>query len=175
MADTLTSRAPALRVRMAVFVYEGLMLFGVLMLVALVYGIATQQTHALHGKLGLQLSCFAAIGLYFAYFWCRGGQTLPMQTWRVRLLRASDLGPVTARQALTRYLLAWMWFLPGLTVAYLAGWHSSSAVSLALSVNVLAVALASRLHPQGQFWHDALAGTVLVRLPKPEPRPKDPR
>ena len=28
-------------------------------------------------------------------------------------------------------------------------------------------ALASRLHPQGQFWHDALAGTRLVSAERP--------
>lgn len=43
-------------------------------------------------------------GVYFVAFW-RWGQTLPMKTWRIRLVDAQDRPPSTGR-AILRYLLA---------------------------------------------------------------------
>ena len=158
--------APPLARRLACFAYEGVLLFGVVMAVGLVYGVVTRQTHALHGLRGLQAALFVALGLYFAWFWSRGGQTLAMQTWEVRIVTASGQ-PLTAGRATARYLLSWMWFLPALTLVYAAGLKSSGAAFTAMATGVLAYAALARLHPQRQFWHDAACGTRLVHWPRP--------
>ena len=44
------SNTPRLFRRLAAFVYEGVLLFGVTMAAGYVYGVLTQQRHALQGK-----------------------------------------------------------------------------------------------------------------------------
>ena len=89
--------------RLAAFVYEGVLLFGVVMLAGFVYGVATDQRHALQGQRGLQWAVFVVLGAYFAGFWSRQGQTLAMKTWHIRLLDKAGQ-PVSAWRALLRYL-----------------------------------------------------------------------
>lgn len=152
---------PGLARRLAAFMYEGVLLFGVVMIAGLLYGVFTNQRHALQGQHGLQAFLFVVFGAYFTWFWSHGGQTLAMQTWHIRLVTQDGRG-VGAGRALLRYLLAWLWFIPGLAAVWLAGLHSTGPVVAALVANVAAWALLSRLHPQRQYWHDAVAGTRLV-------------
>lgn len=162
-------QAPALPRRLACLLYEGVLLFGVVMAAGLVYGVATQQRHALRGHHGLQLFLFIVLGAYFVWFWSRSGQTLAMQTWHIRLLTQQGR-PVTKLRALCRYLLAWLWFLPALATVYFAGLKSGAATFTALLAGALTYALLSRLHPQRQYWHDAVCGTRLVDW-RPPPKP----
>jgi uncharacterized RDD family membrane protein YckC len=152
---------PGLRRRMAVFVYEGVLLFGVLFVAGFVYTTLTQQRHALQGQTGLQLALFVVLGLYFVTFWTRGGQTVAMRAWQVRLVSA-DGAPVGRGRALTRYLASWLWFAPALLAARSAGLNRPGAIFGLLAVGVAAYALLALLHPQRQFLHDALCGTRLV-------------
>jgi uncharacterized RDD family membrane protein YckC len=156
--------APGLRRRLAAFVYEGVLLFGVLMIAGLIYGLATQQRHALVGQHGLQLFLFLVLGLYFTYFWSHGGQTVAMKTWHVRLL-SRDGKPVRAARAWLRYVLSWLWFLPALTCVYLTGLRSGASISTALLAGVLLYALLSRFNPRRQFLHDLISRTELVYWP----------
>jgi uncharacterized RDD family membrane protein YckC len=153
--------AAGLARRMAAFIYEGVLLFGVVFFTGFVYATLTRQHHALQGHTGLQLFVFAMLALYFATFWSRGGQTVAMRAWHVRLVRASGAA-VTPLRALARYLLAWLWFAPALLAAHLANLHSAAAIFTLLAVGVLAYAGLAWLHPDRQFLHDAACGTRLV-------------
>ena len=141
--------------------YEGLLLFGVLMVAGWLYAALTQQRHALSGKTGLQLFLFLVLGIYFIWFWTHGGQTVAMKTWRLRVLRA-DGEPLTQGRALARYLLAWLWFLPALAALWWSGLKGGGVAFVALLTGVLAYAALAWLHPQRQFWHDAVCGTRLI-------------
>jgi uncharacterized RDD family membrane protein YckC len=153
-----------LRRRLASLVYEALLLFGIAFGVAMVYGIAIGQHHALQGRRGLESAQFFVFGLYFVWCWTRSGQTLPMQTWKLKLV-AADGGPVSYGRALLRYLLAWLWCLPGLAAAWLLEWQHDKLLSFAaVAANVVAYAALTALLPQRQFLHDVLAGTRLVSL-----------
>lgn len=131
-------RAPALGRRLASAVYE------VLLLLALVF-IATFPFLAFigdstHGwkRHALQAWVVVVWGAYFVWFWTRGGQTLPMKTWRIRVVRF-DGAPLGVGRALHRYVLALLGFAAaGLGFAW---------------------ALVDR---DRQFLHDRLAGTALV-------------
>jgi len=86
-----------------------------------------------------------------------------MKTWRIRLV-SRDGTPVRMRHAITRYLLSWMWILPGLALAWLV---QAKAWSLVLipTANLVLWALAVFLDPERQFLHDRVAGTRIVKVP----------
>ena len=132
------ARTPSIARRLASALYD------LLLLVALVF-IATWPFIAFFGdsthgwrRHVLQAWIVFVAGAYFAWFWSRGGQTLPMKTWSIRLVAPDGRPPGVAR-AIHRYLIA----LLGLA---------------ALGLGFL-WALFDR---DRQFLHDRLAGTALV-------------
>lgn len=144
--------------------YEGVLLFGVLMLAGGIHAALAQQRHALQGKIGLQAFVFVVLALYFVWFWTHGGQTVAMKTWRVRLVGA-DGKPLRAARALARYALAWLWFVPGLLAAHLSGLTRPWPISAAVLAGMAAYAATTRLSAERQFPHDLICGTRLVDAP----------
>jgi uncharacterized RDD family membrane protein YckC len=130
---------PSIRRRLASMAYESLLLVGVLsvafMLPQLVLGMGFGILLPGWALLG---HVFAVLGAYFVWYWRHGGQTLAMQTWKVRLSTSTGAPPSMARLTL-RYVLAWP------SIIYLGAG--------------LLWALFDR---DGQFLHDRLAGTRLV-------------
>ena len=161
---------PGLARRLACFVYEGVLLFGVLMISGWIYSTLTQQRHALQGRHGLQAFLFIALAVYFVWFWSRGGQTVAMKTWQVRLLDAAGQ-PVSQARALARYAASWVWFAPAIAAVMVFGLHSVGAIFGALVLGVIGYALLALAHPRRQFWHDALCGTQLVNVERHNPPP----
>ncbi len=170
-ADPGALPTPSLRRRLACFIYEGVLLFGVVMVPGLIYAVLTRQTHALSGIRGLQVSVFLVVGAYFIVCWSRSGQTLAMQTWRIRLVDQAG-GRVSALRAGLRYLLAWMWFAPALLTLQATGLHGSAATAfVALTAGVLGYGALTWLHPDRQYWHDAMCRTRLVDWQPPRRHP----
>lgn len=154
-------QAPSLRRRMACWLYEGLLMFGVVSVAGFLFSVLSQTRHALDNRHAMQGFLFLVFGIYFAWFWAKG-QTLAMKTWHIRAVDAAGQ-PLTQARALLRYVLSWLWFLPPLLVA--APFSLSGGEITLLVMGWVAIwALLSRFHPQGQFWHDALAGTRLVHF-----------
>lgn len=145
--------------------YESLLLFGVLFVAGWLFSTLLQQRHALYLRHAQQIWLLFVLGLYFVWFWAHGGQTLAMKTWRIRVTTANGQ-PVPIWRAILRYLLAWMWFLPGLALAWSLHAHTWMLV-LIPAANMLLWALTAYLDPQRQFLHDRLAGTRLVMLAQP--------
>jgi uncharacterized RDD family membrane protein YckC len=155
----LNLHAPSLVRRMACWMYEGILMFGVVFIAGYLFGTLSQTRNAMDNRHALQAFLFVVFGIYFTWFWAKG-QTLAMKTWNIRVVdRAGH--PLTQRRALLRYVLSWLWFLPPL--AAVAPFSLPGGESTVIMLGWVAVwALLSRLHPQQQFWHDALAGTRLV-------------
>lgn len=131
-----------LRRRLASMLYEAMLLLGVLaltfMVPYLVIGAALQYTPP--GWL-LWLHVFAVLGCYFVWYWRRNGQTLAMQTWRLKLV-AADGRPLGLAHCWLRYALAWP------------------------SVLLFGIGLLWALIDRDrQFLHDRLGGSRLVLLP----------
>ena len=162
--------APPLRRRMACWLYEGMLMFGVVFIAGYLFGTLTQTRHALDNRHGLQAFLFIIFGIYFVWFWSRG-HTLAMKTWHIRVVDRQGR-PVSQPRALARYVLCWLWFLPPLA-AYAAGVPALTTLVL-LALWVALWALASRLHPERQFRHAARAGTCLVHHEPPPRRPRKP-
>jgi len=164
---------PGLARRLACFLYEGVLLFGVVMAAGLVYSIATNQRHALVGTSGMQAFQFIVLGMYFVWFWSRQGQTLAQRTWRMQLITRDGQRPGPWR-ALCRYLLAWLWFAPALLAVHFSDLKGTAPAMTALAVGVLAYAVLSRLNPARQSLHDLACGTFVVDW-QPAPKTRAPQ
>lgn len=135
-------RAPGALVRLACAAYEGLLLSGALLLAGFVLVPLGQALN--HDAASLQLYNRAWMlllaTLYFSWFWSHGGQTLPMKTWRLTLMRR-DGRALTQAQGVVR-----MAVVVGLSL-------------LSFGLNYAWVLV----DPEGQAVHDRLLGMRLVR------------
>jgi uncharacterized RDD family membrane protein YckC len=97
---------PGMARRLASMLYESLVVFAVLLIGFLLPQIVLNAFGmVVSGKL-LLLHVLALLMLYFVWFWLNGGQTLPMKTWKLRLV-GEDGGSLRPLQAILRYLAAW--------------------------------------------------------------------
>ena len=152
-------QTPSLKRRMACWLYEGLLMFGVVFIAGYLFGTLSQTRHALNNRHALQAFLFLIFGIYFTWFWAKG-QTLAMKTWNIRVVSTTGQ-PITQLRALARYVLSWIWLLPPL--AALAPFSLSGGETALLMIGwVWVYALLSRFQPQQQFWHDAWTGTRLI-------------
>lgn len=143
---------------MACWVYEGMLMFGVVFIAGYLFGTLSQTRNAMDNRHALQGFVFLVTGVYFVWFWAKG-QTLAMKTWHIRVVDLNGAA-ITQQRALLRYLLSWLWFLPPLGAGWLMNLSGAEGGLLALAWVAVWASLA-RLHPQQQFWHDAWAGTRL--------------
>lgn len=118
---------------------------------------------ALPERVALFCLLFATMAAYFVWCWSDGRRTLPMKTWRLRLV-LPDGRSVPARIALARYLATWIG--PALALgAYAAlqrhgiGAHAAWLVAFNF--------LWAFVDPQRQFLHDRIAGTRIVAAGPP--------
>jgi uncharacterized RDD family membrane protein YckC len=88
--------------RLAAMGYEALLLFAVGFFAGWVFFFASGGRDATAGWLrhALQLFVLVVFAAYFLWCWLRGGQTLAMKAWRIRLVN------VTPGKALLRFALA---------------------------------------------------------------------
>jgi uncharacterized RDD family membrane protein YckC len=144
-------------------VYEAILLFGIFFTADFLFDVVTQSHNESTFRHWRQLYLFLVIGTYFTYFWRHGGQTLPMQTWRIKLVSSSNLETPSCKQVWLRYCLSWMWFLPALGINYLFDIKQWPSL-LVLFIGMVAWGCTTKLDKNRQFLHDKLAGTQLISL-----------
>jgi uncharacterized RDD family membrane protein YckC len=152
-------QAPSLVRRMACWLYEGLLLFGVTFIADYLISTLSQTRHALDNRHFQQAFLFLVLGIYFTWFWSKG-QTLAMKTWHIKLVNVSGQ-PVTQARALLRYLAVWIWLLPPLAALTLTEPSVGTTTGVTLGWITLWASL-SFLRSDRQFLHDALSGTRLI-------------
>lgn len=136
--DAPPAPAPLAR-RLLSLTYEAILLAALLWCAALFYDIVEGLVTSGHARRLFQAYILGLCGAYFVWQWTHGGQTLPMKTWRLKLVTA-DGGALGARQAWTRFALA--------------------------TVSLLALGLGytwALFDREQQFLHDRLARTRIVR------------
>lgn len=134
---TMNNLAGARR-RLVCLLYEGLVVFSILLIGFLLPQIVLSGFGWVAGAKALWIHVLILLGVYFIWCWLNGGQTLPMKTWKLRIVNdnGSTLRPA---QALLRYLLAW----PSVCIAGIG-------------------ILWSLIDADKQFLHDRIAGTRIV-------------
>lgn len=156
-------RPAALPLRLAAMVYEAVLLFGVVFIVAYALLSVLQWTHPLPSgrRAVLQGVLFLAIGGYFVWCWARSGQTLALKTWNLKVVAADGRPPRPGRAAV-RYVLAWHLWLPGVLWVWLFQAHAvADAAAFIVGFGLLLVpALVDR---QRRLLHDRWTGTRVVR------------
>ncbi len=130
--------------RLLSMIYESLILFAVLFIAGFIFHLVFRDTASPYFRPAFQLYLLVVAGGYFTWFWTHGGQTLPMQTWKLRVVNA-DGGAISPKQAIARYLFAVIGiFLLGCGIFW---------------------ALFDR---ERLFLHDRLAGTRVIGIEKRE-------
>jgi uncharacterized RDD family membrane protein YckC len=156
---------------MACWMYEGLLMFGVVFIAGYLFSALSQTRNAMDNRHAQQAFLFVVFGIYFVWFWAKG-QTLAMKTWNIRVVDKHG-ARITQTRALLRYVLSWLWFMPPLVASWAFGLPAREAAVLVLGW-IPIWAILARFHPDRQFWHDALAGTRLVTsLPAAKPATPD--
>lgn len=118
--------------------YEGLVVSAIALVAGLAfYGVAEGRLSGATRPF-FQLYLFLVLGVYFVACWTRGGRTLPMQTWKIRVVR-DDGAAIGIGRAMLRYALAWVSVVP-LGAGFLWAFFDR----------------------EGQFLHDRLAGTRMI-------------
>ena len=138
--------------RVGAMFYDSLLVFAVTWTVtAAVIGLrvwtsGADQVQAQAGRaasgLLLQLPLFLAVALFFVWFWTRSGQTLGMQSWRLRL-ETEDGQLVHWKTGVARLCLALLSFL---CLGFGYWW-------------IL-------IDRERRAWHDRLTGTRVIVMPK---------
>jgi uncharacterized RDD family membrane protein YckC len=143
-APKIISATPAsLWLRLLAAVYDVLPLLA-LWFVAAVLALALTggalDVHRFADKALMQALAFGITAAYFIVSWIRGGQTIGMRPWRLRVVRGDGTPPDLAHAAL-RFAVA----LLSLAPAGLGFWWAL-------------------FDAQGRSWHDIAAGTLVVRM-----------
>ncbi len=89
------------------------------------------------------LSCWLVTGAYALLSWRRGGQTLGMRPWRLRVVAADDNGKPAMKALLVRYTVGTLSVLPA-GLGFWWAWVDRERLT----------------------WHDRASGTRMIREPK---------
>jgi uncharacterized RDD family membrane protein YckC len=132
---------PGIARRLACALYDLLIVTAVALVATLPFVLLVGDATGGWRRHALQAWLLLVIGSYFVVAWTRGGQTLPMKTWRLELVR-EDGGRVGVLQAIHRFVLALLGTLAAGLGFFWALWDRDR-----------------------QFLHDRLAGTAVVLKP----------
>jgi uncharacterized RDD family membrane protein YckC len=147
--------------------YEGLLLFAVAFVGTWLFFFASGGREVAGWvRIALQAYLAALYAAYFLWCWLRGGRTLAMKTWRIRLV-APGFAKLPPGRALLRLAYAGVLAVSFLAILGAALEFRNPWLALA-AFSVAGIgpgwALVDR---DGQFLHDRLAGTRLVLDPRP--------
>jgi len=162
--------APQFWRRVAFALYEQLVLLGVIAFTFLVpnLGLGVLFNISLPSWLTF-IYLYAILGIYFIWYWTKTGQTLAMQTWRVRMI-GPDGHHLTRRQAIWRYFLGSLWIVPCVLLQWLFELQKWQIIEMLFAIALFLWPLSiylDRVSPQlRQSLPDRLARTRLVELPK---------
>jgi len=172
--DSPAAATPSLTRRMACFCYEAMLLFGIALVpgvLGAIFFAQTGQHHPLQSGTALRIYALVLDAIYFVGLWSTRGQTLAMQTWRIRVVPAAG-GRLSQGRALLRFTvccIAWL----GVPTALASALHWPPLQSVLAVLAWFAIyPLLTLFAPGRQFWHDLACGTRLVVAAPRDVRPR---
>jgi uncharacterized RDD family membrane protein YckC len=170
--------APTIKRRIALNLYEMLVLFGVLAFTFLVPHLTIGVLFEVTAPSAILMAhVYLVLAFYFMWYWTKTGQTLAMQTWRIQLV--SEDGTIMKRsQALMRFAIGSLWLIPAALLLFINIKMNPSA-SMGGSVSIIFFSITLFLWPLSavldrknrQSIPDRWSGTRLVQLPNTIPHP----
>ena len=170
--------APTIKRRIALNLYEMLVLFGVLaftfLVPHLIIGVLFEVTAP---SAILMAHMYLVLAFYFMWYWTKTGQTLAMQTWRIQLV--NEDGAIMKRsQALMRFAIGSLWLIPAALLLFI-NIRMNPTASMGGSVSIIFFSITLFLWPLSavldrknrQSIPDRWSGTRLVQLPSTIPHP----
>ncbi|MEN9341041.1 MAG: hypothetical protein RJA32_88 [Pseudomonadota bacterium] len=170
--------APTIKRRIALNLYEMLVLFGVLaftfLVPHLIIGVLFEVTAP---SAILMAHMYLVLAFYFMWYWTKTGQTLAMQTWRIQLV--NEDGAIMKRsQALMRFAIGSLWLIPAALLLFI-NIRMNPGASMGGSVSIIFFSITLFLWPLSavldrknrQSIPDRWSGTRLVQLPSTIPHP----
>ena len=141
MPDHDDAAPAALGWRLLAMLYDAIPMLPIALLVSLLALVLNGLEPVTHpgGRAAMAIALWFAMGTYFVLSWRRGGQTMGMRPWRLRVVDAQ-----------------------GRTPAVGALWARYAVATLSLAFAGLGL-LWSLVDPQRRAWHDQATGTRLVR------------
>jgi uncharacterized RDD family membrane protein YckC len=177
----MPSPTPAgMMVRLFCLIYDGLLLVALWMIVsAILVPLGTSPEAAAQKELTVVSPAFqhfvllpaliAITWLFYGYFWKKAGQTLGMQTWRLKVLRHNGEYLRWVDGVLRCAAACVFPFVCGALSQAL--WHSVAATTTSIILGFLGNYLWMLWSPHRLAWHDQVSATLVWRLP-PEPKKK---
>jgi hypothetical protein len=114
---------------------------------------------------------YVLFGIYFTWYWTRTGQTLAMQTWKVKMVGENNQ-LLNRGQAMIRYAISSLWLIPTIIIYILFKYVFLSPLGHWPTIELLfcmillfwpLTCLFDRQNPQGaQSIADRLAKTKLI-------------
>ena len=142
MSDNKVASPAGLMRRVAALSYDLLLVIALLMLMTLAFVALRGGRPIPSGNLLHQFALLLATGCFFVGFWVRGGQTLGMRAWRLKVEQGTGEA-LTIKIGVIRFAAGIVSMLPfGLGLVWLL------------------------FDSEGRTWHDRIAGTRVVLLPK---------
>lgn len=175
--DNAVATAP---IRLMAVLYDGMLVLALLFLVALVLVVIGTMAFGMAGTQSADarqlpdwyrhavLSPSFVLSLYWFYgiFWRKSGQTLGMQTWRLKTI-SSDGKLLSWGQGFIRILCACIVPMVCTMVGYML-YRSYNGAAFSGIFGFLLNYLFCYVHPKGLAVHDLLSNSVTIRVPKIE-------
>ena len=165
-------------VRLVAIIYDGMLILAMLFLVGsilavlgtvlfLEIGTSSQEAQTLpnwYKNVIMTPSFVLTLVGFYGIFWRKSGQTLGMQTWRLKTVNDQG-GLLTWRQSFVRIISACL--LPALCALLGALLHGSKfAILVATVLGFLFNFLFCLFNRQGLAVHDMLSNTITLKVPK---------
>jgi uncharacterized RDD family membrane protein YckC len=142
----MTSTPASLWLRLAAMLYDAFPLIGLWMATAalallVAHGSVDVAHPTMTWRIGLRAALFVVTAAYFVVSWARGGQTIGMRAWRLRVVEANG-NALTWPRALLRFVVACVslgvvafGFVWCLFDARKRGWHDLAARSVVVQMS----------------------------------------
>jgi uncharacterized RDD family membrane protein YckC len=170
--------APTIKRRIALNLYEMLVLFGVMAFTFLVPHLTIGVLFEVTAPSAILMAhLYLVLAFYFMWYWTKTGQTLAMQTWRIQLV--SEDGSIMKRsQALMRFAIGSLWLIPAALLLFIII-KMNPSISMGGSVSIIFFSITLFLWPLSavldrknrQSIPDRWSRTRLVQLPNTIPHP----